>query len=99
MTTTTHTFLNSGTADLGDDVQDIIKKKMNDNIDNFLERQEHVSLLVHKTTKLNNTSQNFKQKAIIVNDRLWRQKMKNSLLLIFTMILYLTGLFMFTYIL
>lgn len=27
MTTTTHTFLNSGTADLGDDVQDVIKKK------------------------------------------------------------------------
>lgn len=86
------------TTNLDDDIQDVIKI-MNDNIDKFLERQERVSLLVDKTTKLNSTSHNFKRKATRIKDRLWWQRMRNSILLIFAIILCLSVLFIFIYVL
>lgn len=88
---------NNKTSNLDDDIQDVIKI-MNDNIDKFLERQERVSLLVDKTNKLNNTSHNFKKKATRIKNRLWWQKMKNSILLLFAIILCLSVLFIFIYI-
>lgn len=78
------------------DVQDVIQI-MNDNIDKFLQRQERVSLLVDKTTKLNNSATGFKRKATRINERLWWQRMKNYTLLIFAMVLILSAIFIFYY--
>ena len=95
----THTSAtNNKTTNLDDDIQDVIKI-MNDNIDKFLERQERVSLLLDKTTKLNNTSHNFKRKATRIKDRLWWQRTRTSILLIFAIVLCLSVLFVFIYIL
>lgn len=91
--------LNDGdrTTNMEDDIKDVIQI-MNSNIDKFLERQERVSLLVDKTSKLNNTSQNFRKKANKIKDRLWWQRMKNTTLLIFAIILCVSALFIFIYI-
>ncbi|CAL9732773.1 vacuolar v-SNARE Nyv1p [Monosporozyma unispora] len=86
------------TSNMEDDIQDVIQI-MNDNIDKFLERQERVSLLVDKTSKLNNTSHNFRKKANKIKDRLWWQRMKNTTLLIFAIILCISALFIFIYVL
>lgn len=86
------------TRDLDDDINDVIKI-MNDNIDKFLERQERVGLLVDKTTKLNNNSTSFKRKANRIKDRMWWQRMKNTTLLIFAIILCVSALFIFIYVL
>ena len=87
--------------DIGDqaesDVQDVIQI-MNDNIDKFLQRQERVSLLVDKTTKLNNSASGFKRKATRINERLWWQRMKNITLLIFAIVLITSAIFIFYYI-
>ncbi|CAB4255480.1 similar to Saccharomyces cerevisiae YLR093C NYV1 v-SNARE component of the vacuolar SNARE complex involved in vesicle fusion [Maudiozyma barnettii] len=80
------------------DIQDVIQV-MNDNIDKFLQRQERVSLLVDKTSKLNNNSSGFKRKSARINDRLWWQRMKNTTLLIFAIILIVSALFIFYYVL
>ncbi|CCF56574.1 hypothetical protein KAFR_0B02770 [Kazachstania africana CBS 2517] len=84
--------------DAEDELDDIIQI-MNDNIDKFLQRQERVSLLVGRTSRLNNNSSNFKRKAERLQERLWWQKMKNWTLLIFTIILFSSALFIFVYIL
>lgn len=80
------------------DIQDVIQI-MNDNIDKFLQRQERVSLLVDKTSKLNSSSNGFRRKTTRINDRLWWQRMKNTTLLIFTVILVTSALFIFYYVL
>ncbi|KAG0668728.1 hypothetical protein C6P45_004396 [Maudiozyma exigua] len=80
------------------DIQDVIQI-MSDNIDKFLQRQERVSLLLDKTSKLNNNSSGFKRKAARINDRLWWQRMKNTTLLIFSIILITSALFIFYYVL
>ncbi|CCK71265.1 Nyv1p KNAG_0G02080 [Huiozyma naganishii CBS 8797] len=80
-----------------DEIQDVIQI-MNDNIDKFLERQERVSLLVDKTQQLNTTSHSFKRKATRIKDRMWWQRMKNATLLIFAIILCVSALFIFIYI-
>lgn len=57
------------------DLQDIIHL-MNDNIDKFLQRQERVSLLVDRTSKLNQSSYNFKRKAVRIKTKMWWQNVK-----------------------
>lgn len=84
--------------DAENEIQDVIQI-MNDNIDKFLERQERVSLLVDKTSQLNNNSNNFKRRAARIKERLWWQRMKNTTLLIFAIILCVSALFIFFYIL
>ncbi|CCD23239.1 Nyv1p NDAI_0B02040 [Naumovozyma dairenensis CBS 421] len=80
-----------------DDIQDIIKI-MNNNIDKFLERQERISLLVDKTSQLNDNSHNFKKKAARIKERMWWQRMKNTTLLMFAIILTISALFIFFYV-
>ncbi|CUS25047.1 LAQU0S25e00694g1_1 [Lachancea quebecensis] len=70
------TYHDSSTAEATEqDLQEIIQL-MNDNIDKFLQRQERVSLLVDRTSKLNQSSHNFKRKAVRIKQRMWWQNVK-----------------------
>ncbi|CCH62429.1 hypothetical protein TBLA_0H01420 [Henningerozyma blattae CBS 6284] len=79
-----------------EDLQQIITI-MNDNIDKFLQRQERISLLVDKTSKLNNSSNVFKQRANKVKRQMWYNKFKSwaSLLLIVTILVFVIGIFLY----
>lgn len=79
------------------DLQDIFQL-MNDNIDRFLQRQERLSLLVDKTSQLNNNSLTFKRKANNIRQRMWWHRAKGITLLIFSAILCIGALTMFLYI-
>ncbi|GAV53791.1 hypothetical protein ZYGR_0AK02930 [Zygosaccharomyces rouxii] len=79
------------------DLQDIFQV-MNDNIDKFLQRQERLSLLVDKTSQLNNNSLTFKRKANRIRQRMWWHRAKGITLLIFSIILCIGALIMFLYI-
>ncbi|SCU87205.1 LAFA_0E05358g1_1 [Lachancea sp. 'fantastica'] len=69
-------YRDSSTAEATEqDMQDIIQL-MNDNIDKFLQRQERVSLLVDRTSKLNQSSYNFKRKAGRIKSKMWWQNVK-----------------------
>lgn len=93
-------FRNQNSSNAGDqaenEIQDVIQI-MNDNIDKFLERQERVSLLVDKTSQLNNNSQSFKRKAVKLKERMWWRRMKNYTLLAFAIILCVSAVAMFFY--
>lgn len=56
-------------------LQEIIEI-MNDNIDKFLQRQEHVSLLVDKTSQLNQSSYNFQKRAVKLKKKMWWNNVK-----------------------
>lgn len=73
------------------DLQDIVQV-MNDNIDKFLQRQERISLLVDKTSQLNNNSHTFKRKANRIKQRMWWHRMKNITLLVFAVILFISAI-------
>lgn len=77
-------------ADLNDVVQ-----VMNDNIDKFLQRQERISLLVDKTSQLNDSGHAFKRKAVKLKNKMWWNRMKNNTLLMFTVILCISILIIF----
>lgn len=69
-------YHDSGPAEATEqDLQEIIQI-MNDNIDKFLQRQERVSLLVDRTSKLNQSSYNFKRKAVRIKTKMWWQNIK-----------------------
>ncbi|SCV00243.1 LAME_0G08482g1_1 [Lachancea meyersii CBS 8951] len=69
-------YHDSSTAEATEqDMQEIIQL-MNDNIDKFLQRQERVSLLVDRTSKLNQSSYNFKRKAVRIKTKMWWQNVK-----------------------
>lgn len=89
---------NSEGASTENDLQDVVNI-MNNNIDKFLERQERISLLVDKTSQLNDNSHNFKKKAVRIKERMWWQRMKNTTLMIFAVILTVSALFIFFYVL
>lgn len=76
------------------DLQDIVQV-MNDNIDKFLQRQERISLLVDKTSQLNNNSHTFKRKANRIKQRMWWHRMKNITLLVFAIILCISAVIFF----
>ena len=80
------------------DIQEVIRI-MNDNIDKFLERQERVSSLVDRASRLNNNSETFKRKATKLKDKMWWRKMKNATFLTFTIILVVSAIFIFWYVL
>lgn len=67
------------------DLQQIIDI-MNDNIDKFLQRQERISLLVDKTSQLNNSSYNFKRKAVKIKRKLWWKNFKLCSTIVFVVI-------------
>ncbi|GAV48878.1 hypothetical protein ZYGR_0N02830 [Zygosaccharomyces rouxii] len=79
------------------DLQDIFQV-MNDNIDKFLQRQERLSLLVDKTSQLNNNSLTFKRKANRIRQRMWWHRAKGITLLIFSIILCIGAFIMFLYV-
>ncbi|SCU90291.1 LADA_0F03048g1_1 [Lachancea dasiensis] len=69
-------YHDSSTAEATEqDLQDVIQL-MNDNIDKFLQRQERVSLLVDRTSKLNQSSYNFKRKAVRIKTKMWWKNVK-----------------------
>lgn len=76
------------------DLQDILKV-MNDNIDKFLQRQERISLLVDKTSQLNNSSHTFKRKTNRIKQRMWWHRVKNITLLVFAIILTISAIIFF----
>ena len=80
------------------DIQEVIRI-MNDNIDKFLERQERVSSLVDRASRLNNNSETFKRKATKLKDKMWWRKMKNATFLTFSIILVVSSIFIFWYVL
>lgn len=73
------------------DLQDIVQV-MNDNIDKFLQRQERISLLVDKTSQLNNNSHSFKRKANRIKQKMWWHRVKNVTLLVFAVILFISAI-------
>lgn len=85
----------SGSAEATEsDLQDILQV-MNDNIDKFLQRQERISLLVDKTSQLNNNSHTFKRKTNRIKQRMWWHRVKNITLLVFAVILTLSAIIFF----
>lgn len=76
------------------DLQDIVQV-MNDNIDKFLQRQERISLLVDKTSQLNNNSHAFKRKANRIKQRMWWHRVKNITLLVLALILFVSAIVFF----
>ncbi|EDO18217.1 hypothetical protein Kpol_543p47 [Vanderwaltozyma polyspora DSM 70294] len=76
------------------DLDDIIQI-MNDNIDKFLQRQERISLLVDKTSQLNDNSNTFKRKTVKLKNKMWWHRMKNITLVGFSIILCIAIVFIF----
>ncbi|SCV04407.1 LAMI_0H15874g1_1 [Lachancea mirantina] len=68
------------------DLQDIIQV-MNDNIDKFLQRQELVSSLVDRTSQLNQSSYNFKRKAVRIKRRMWWQNVKLTVTIVVVVVI------------
>ncbi|SCU86093.1 LANO_0C06700g1_1 [Lachancea nothofagi CBS 11611] len=86
-------YHDSSTAEATEqDLQDIIQL-MNDNIDKFLQRQERVSLLVDRTSKLNQSSYNFKRKAVRIKTKMWWQNVKLCSTLIAVSVIVLVVIF------
>lgn len=79
-----------------DDIDEVVRL-MNDNIDQFLQRQENINVLVDETRLLNDSGIKFHKNAVKVNKKFWWDKYKSVCLLTALIIFIIFTIFMTTY--
>lgn len=79
-----------------DDINEVVRL-MNDNIDQFLLRQENISNLVDETRLLNDSGVKFQKNTVKINNKFWWDKYKSICLLISLIFVIILTIFMITY--
>jgi hypothetical protein len=68
-------FQNNNINNINKDLSQV-RNIMNDNIEQVLERSERINLLVNKTDRINNMSNNFRMSSVKAKRKAWWQKIK-----------------------